>query len=606
MTGVLPQSLGVLSSLQILQLQFGKIGGTLPSSIGKLKNAFYICLTDHEVEGPIPASIANMTKLIKLTFEFNPKLQFLYINHNNLLGEVPSFSSNHNLQNVKIQFNNLSGHLPPFPSNPNLQGLDVSNNNLSGPLPSFTSNTNLQNLHIQNNRLSAPPSPDFSNIVAVILSSNANLKGTLPTVLSTPSLTNIVIEGCSFSGPLPTTITSPLLTLYLAGNSFTSSIPPLPSTILDVSLAYNQITSSIPPSFFSNTPNLKTFDVRHNKIGGSIPTFLSNLTNLADLKLDLNAFSGALPSDISTWPIFENDDASTTVLFGNIWSCPVPDSVREHSEDDPNHAYSCGGSEFVNPAILAAAAGALFVIAASFTKQFKSTLLNELWVAKASMKLINPKKCFNYLVFTMSVLMLLNALVVPSVLILLLDERCFKYLLCGSAVIQAYSPVVTLEILFGGFLQPALWWLCIDGGKSHIVKWTVLVIGLFMSFGLPQIVGLFAEDLDGGKILPGGWALGQTSAGVFMIVFLVGWGTTNEAEGEGGETVQEEEESKWFYLPPVDYLLEAFDYNSDEKRLFEQKNYTWPLQERGSEVVMEKFRKVMDRVGFVKGNFDGS
>lgn len=36
-TGVLPQSLGVLSSLQILQLQFGKIGGTLPSSIGKLK-----------------------------------------------------------------------------------------------------------------------------------------------------------------------------------------------------------------------------------------------------------------------------------------------------------------------------------------------------------------------------------------------------------------------------------------------------------------------------------------------------------------------------------------------------------------------------------------
>ena len=156
------------------------------------------------------------------------------------------------------------------------------------------------------------------------------------------------------------------------------------------------------------------------------------------------------------------------------------------------------------------------------------------------MKLINPKKCFNYLVFTMSVLMLLNALVVPSVLILLSDERCFKYLLvqqephtadapitscsvidnnrdyacpfpsqpndgyqttissttfnypwslsdqCGSAVIQAYSPVVILEPLFGGFLQPALWWLCIDGGKSHIVKWTVLVIGLFMSFGLPQ------------------------------------------------------------------------------------------------------------------------
>ena len=41
---------------------------------------------------------------------------------------------------------------------------------------------------------------------------------------------------------------------------------------------------------------------------------------------------------------------------------------------------------------------------------------------------------------------------------------------CGSAVIQAYSPVVILELLTSGFLQPALWWSCIDGGKSHVVK----------------------------------------------------------------------------------------------------------------------------------------
>ena len=45
------------------------------------------------------------------------------------------------------------------------------------------------------------------------------------------------------------------------------------------------------------------------------------------------------------------------------------------------------------------------------------------------MKLLNPKKRFNYLVKTMSIVMVLNALVVPSVLILLLDERCFKYVL---------------------------------------------------------------------------------------------------------------------------------------------------------------------------------
>ncbi|GMI11279.1 hypothetical protein TrLO_g10482 [Triparma laevis f. longispina] len=105
-----------------------------------------------------------------------------------------------------------------------------------------------------------------------------------------------------------------------------------------------------------------------------MPTSLSNLTDLADLKIDLNDFSGALPSAILTWPIFAANDTNTTILFGNVWSCPVPDSVRGHSDEDPNHAYSCGGSEFVTPAILAAAAGALFVVAVSFTKQCESVL----------------------------------------------------------------------------------------------------------------------------------------------------------------------------------------------------------------------------------------
>ncbi|GMH86169.1 hypothetical protein TL16_g10459 [Triparma laevis f. inornata] len=297
------------------------------------------------------------------------------------------------------------------------------------------------------------------------------------------------------------------------------------------------------------------------------------------------------------------------------------------------------------------------VLANTALSQFKSTLLYERWAAKASMKLINPKRRFNYLVFTISAVMLLNALVVPSILILLLDERCFKYLLvqqaphevdvtiifcsyvrdgvpacpdrtilndgyvteifsttfnypwslsdqCGSAMIQAYSPVVILELLFGGFSQPALWWFCIGGGRSHVIKWTVLALGLFVSFALPQIVDLFAEDIDGGDILPGGWALGPTSAGVFVIMFFVGWGTTKLRREEDGETV-EGEESKWFYLPNVHYLLEFFDYNVDEDRVFGRKNYTWPFRERGSEVAMEKVGVIMDHLGFAKGNFDG-
>ena len=171
-------------------------------------------------------------------------------------------------------------------------------------------------------------------------------------------------------------------------------------------------------------------------------------------------------------------------------------------------------------------------------------------------------------------------------------------------MIQDYSPVVILELLFGGFLQPAMWWLCIDANGSHMVKWTVLAIGLFVSFALPQLCELFAEDLDGGKILPGGWALGPTSFGTFVLVFLGGWMATKfrkEQEAPASSTT----EPNWFYLPPIDYLLEIFDYNVNEERVFGRENHTWPLRERASEIAMEKIGAILDKIGFAKGNFDG-
>ncbi|GMH71713.1 hypothetical protein TL16_g05726 [Triparma laevis f. inornata] len=88
----------------------------------------------------------------------------------------------------------------------------------------------------------------------------------------------------------------------------------------------------------------------------------------------MNDFSGTIPSSISTWPIFSNPNTNTSILFGNLWACPIPNIVRDHSNEDLGHAYSCGGSEFVTPAILASAAGALFVVAASFTRKCESVI----------------------------------------------------------------------------------------------------------------------------------------------------------------------------------------------------------------------------------------
>ncbi|GMH71709.1 hypothetical protein TL16_g05725 [Triparma laevis f. inornata] len=134
----------------------------------------------------------------------------------------------------------------------------IQNNRFSGTLPDFSATpgmrfpTNLQKLYTFNNDFSGTLSPtlfDLELIQDVILSGNTNLKGALPTLLSTPSLKNLAIGGCSFSGPLPTNITSPLTSFYLEGNSFSSSIPTLPPTIVDVSLAYNHISGTISDNF---------------------------------------------------------------------------------------------------------------------------------------------------------------------------------------------------------------------------------------------------------------------------------------------------------------------------------------------------------------------
>jgi hypothetical protein len=136
-----------------------------------------------------------------------------------------------------------------------------------------------------------------------------------------------------------------------------------------------------------------------------------------------------------------------------------------------------------------------------------------------------------------------------------------------------------------------------------------LAIGLFISFALPQVANRFADEVD---YTWGGWALVVVTAGVFMFVFLVGWGASKlrrgpEEEVEDLEVEEEvEEQSKSFYFPPIDFLLDVFDYNIDEDRLLgQQENFTWPLIESVTGGISKKAGEFLDMLGFVKGNFDG-
>ena len=57
--------------------------------------------------------------------------------------------------------------------------------------------------------------------------------------------------------------------------------------------------------------------------------------------------------------------------------------------------------------------------------QFKGTLLSERWIASKAAKILKPRRHFNFLVTTQSIIMLVNSLAVPCVLVLILDKRCY-------------------------------------------------------------------------------------------------------------------------------------------------------------------------------------
>ena len=79
----------------------------------------------------------------------------------------------------------------------------------------------------------------------------------------------------------------------------------------------------------------------------------------------MNTMSGDLPRDITSWPIFTSNTTSTSILTDNVWGYPVPDGIRDHSNDDPTHTYLCGNDAFMIPLLLLGAAFALFYFASN-------------------------------------------------------------------------------------------------------------------------------------------------------------------------------------------------------------------------------------------------
>jgi len=194
-SGVLPPTLGNLSSLRVFYIFGNDLYGEIPSELGNLTQLEDLVLEDNALTGSIPSAIANCTALKNISLA-----------NNQLSGQIPSSLGNlMNLTSINLSKNQLSGTLPETMSNLNkLRVLDFSANQLSGSVPqSFSQLLELREFYLQEN----------------------NFTGTLPQSFSNfDQMNHFWVYSNQFTGRVPDLTDAPLFSLRIENNHF-NSIP---------------------------------------------------------------------------------------------------------------------------------------------------------------------------------------------------------------------------------------------------------------------------------------------------------------------------------------------------------------------------------------------
>lgn len=132
--GEIPQELGQLDKLVILDLSQNLLTGSIPESLGDLSNLRLIDLSFNLLVGRIPKTFERLINLWSLNLESN-----------NLSGEIPDiFQEMHLLSGLFLDNNLLTGSIPSsFSQLKSLEAVDFSELHLSGVLPDTSLLTSL-------------------------------------------------------------------------------------------------------------------------------------------------------------------------------------------------------------------------------------------------------------------------------------------------------------------------------------------------------------------------------------------------------------------------------------------------------------------------------
>lgn len=325
MEGKIPESIGLLRKLKVVNLSNNLLLGNVPSSVfGNLSELVVLDLSQNSyLVSEIPSDVGKLERLEQLllqscgfhgqipdSFLGLQSLTILDLSQNNLTGKVPKTlgSSLKNLVSLDVSENKLLGSFPDdiCSSKKGVINLSLHTNLFSGPIPSSINEClNLERFQVQNNLFSG----DFPN-----------------GLWSLPKIKLIRAENNLFSGPIPESIAmaAQLEQVQIDNNSLTGVIPQglgHVKSLYRFSASLNGFYGEIPPNF-CDSPVMSIINLSHNSLSGEIPE-LKKCRKLVSLSLADNSLTGKIPPSLADLPVLTYLDLSDNNLTG-----PIPQGLQ--------------------------------------------------------------------------------------------------------------------------------------------------------------------------------------------------------------------------------------------------------------------------------------
>lgn len=352
LTGSIPPSLLNLTRMEFLSLSTNMISGRIPDSLGYLMpNLTYLHLSENVLSGTIPVSVLSLSRLKVLSLRLNhisgsipenlgymmTSLTYLQLTFNRLVGTLPiSLLNLTSLEFMALSYNRLDGTIPSRPGYvlPNLTYLELHYNLLVSIVPErldslFPVLTGLQlsyNLltgtfpaclnHLNNLKTLDLSYNKFSGYLGGSL--NASFQGQLQT---------LVLNDNVFTGSLPESYlqTANLQMLALDNNCFRGTIcSSLCSNVNLEILTLGSLSGAKSCVVFAFQPLSGDSFVLKYRVYGQVPSCLFELPKLQRLALLGNALTGAIPSNITL-----SANLTTLLLSNNIFGGTIPANIQK-------------------------------------------------------------------------------------------------------------------------------------------------------------------------------------------------------------------------------------------------------------------------------------